>query len=320
MPVREQRPLDVRVEQLLAQVPWAHTSGFYRALDLRFRVRTCDPALGTYLESLLVPFEVDESSDGPVEEVVWFSGLERGPVHERRFVTYVGRRRIAATPRRSLALASLLWAFNREVVARAEGCLLLHAAAAERDGIVVLLPASQNSGKTTLCAGLLRRGYRYVTDEAVAVDTVTGCVRPFPKALSLDSGSWPLFPDQEPRLGQAQSSYVRDQWHVPAVSLGAEVAGSRVGMPRVLLSPRHAAGAEGMVSPLRPAEAVLLLHENSFNGSTWGQDGLSAAARLVQGCAVVGRLSVGDLEEACDVVDRAVELALAVPSPEEPPS
>lgn len=297
-------------------MPWGGTIGPCRALDLRFGVRVCDPALSSYLEPILLPF----ADDGPVEDVVWFSVLERAGRRRPRLVVYAGGHQVRATARRSRSLDSLLWSLNRLVVATAERCLTLHASAVERHGVVVVLPATQNSGKTTLCAGLLRRGYRYVTDEAVAVDVATGETRPFPKALSLDPGSWPLFPDLEPELPDEQRMYVGQQWHLPAARFGSQEARPPVGAPRVLLSPSYRIDADSTVTPLRPAEAVVMLIENSFNASAWGQAGLDAAARLVRGCAVAGRLDVGDLEQACDIVDRAVEQALASRPSEEPRS
>lgn len=308
--------LDRRVERVLAKVPWTHISGPYQALDLRFGLRTCDTALGSYLADLLLPFATDGSVDG----VLWFSGLDRVSRGSPAHVTYAGGRRLRATPSRRMMLNSLLWAFNQEVVAGAEGCLLLHASAVERDGVVVVLPAAQESGKTTLCAALLRHGYRYVTDEAVAVDVDSGRVRPFPKALSVDQGSWPLFPELAPRLAPEQRLFAEDQWHLPASRFAAAIADPTVAVPRVLLSPSHCPGVESRIAPLRPAEALLLLLENSFNLQDWGQAGLTAAARMVQGCSTLGRLSVDDLQQACELVDHAVDRALAHNNLKEPRS
>ena len=54
------------------------------------------------------------------------------------------------------------------------------------------------SGKTTLTTGLVRAGFCYLTDEAVSFDWETGVIEPFPKPLSIDPGSWFLFPELEP--------------------------------------------------------------------------------------------------------------------------
>jgi len=294
------------VEARLDDVPWVHRSGPYQALDLRFGVRTRDPALGQYLAATFA----DLAAGGGVEGVSWFSVLERGEGVRRRLLAYLAGRRLVATASPALALAYVLWALNQEVVASAQGAVMIHAAAAERDGVVVVLPAAQGFGKTTLVTGLLRRGYRYVTDEAFALDVASGGMRPFPKALSLEADSWPLFPELAPELSPAQATYLAAQWHIPASRLEAATACPDA-VPRVLIGPRYEIGATAVLSRLRPAEGLLLLAENSFNVPDWGQPGLLAAAQMVRGCAVVGKLTLGDLEAACDIVDRAVDEALA---------
>jgi hypothetical protein len=305
MPLLAERRLQALVAARLDQVAWGHQSGPYQALDLRFGVRACDPALGEYLADVLSAFAVESSQ----ADMTWFSALVVEDQPCRRLRAYVGGRRLVATRVPSLVPAYLLWALNQEVVGRATGSLLVHAAAAERDGAVVVLPGDQGSGKSTLVAGLLRRGYRYVTDEALAIDTATGRLRPYPKALSLEEGSWPLFPEMIPDLSAAQQTYAGAQWHIPAAHLGAKTMAPDA-VPRVVLSPRYRAGAPTAVKPLRPAEGLVLLVENSFNGAGWGQRGLSAAAALVRGCPVIGELSIGNLEAACDLVDLAMDEAV----------
>src|SRR5205807_2494097 len=52
------------------------------------------------------------------------------------------------------ALAMLMWHVNREAVASRPDLLLVHAAVAAWRGNGIVLPAAQESGKTTLVAGL----------------------------------------------------------------------------------------------------------------------------------------------------------------------
>ena len=70
-----------------------------------------------------------------------------------------------------LATATVLWHVNQQMVDRDQGKhLLLHAAAAERDGLLVVLAGSSGSGKSTTVAALVQHGFRYVTDEVVVLD------------------------------------------------------------------------------------------------------------------------------------------------------
>ena len=299
------RRLDGRISRLLAGVRWTHVSGPYQALDLRFGVRTSDPVLGSFLQTLFHPFR----GQGQLDDVLWLSGLERQRPSNRASA-YIGAHRLTVTTRRPLVLAALLWALNQEVVRSTKGCLLLHASAAERDGTVVVLPGPSGSGKTTLCAALLRRGYRYITDETVALDIATGRVRPFPKALSLDRGSWPLFADLAPQATDEHRHYIQEQWHLTSEQLGgAPPVGPEIGQPRIVLRPRYQDGATTIATAVRPAEAIQLLAENSFNATDWGQAGLDACAATVQGCTTLGRITFGDLNEACDIIDHAVAQA-----------
>ena len=79
----------------------------------------------------------------------------------------------------------------------------MHAGAIEWRDRVVLLPGVSNAGKSTLVAGLVRAGARYLTDEAACLDHETLVVRPFPKAIALDPGSFPLFEPARPVVDPA---------------------------------------------------------------------------------------------------------------------
>ena len=63
---------------------------------------------------------------------------------------YRGGRAILRRAPAGLAIARVVWEVNRGVVEDAQNQLLLHAAAAERDGRVVLLAGPEGSGKSTL--------------------------------------------------------------------------------------------------------------------------------------------------------------------------
>ena len=78
--------------------------------------------------------------------------------------------------------------------------MLVHAGAVEWDGHAALFPAPMESGKTTLVAGLVRAGARYLSDEAAAIDPETLLVHPFPKSLTIGAGSWEVLADLAPAV------------------------------------------------------------------------------------------------------------------------
>lgn len=84
-----------------------------------------------------------------------------------------------------------------------ERWLCLHAAAVKSssDKTIVFIGAS-GSGKSTLSTWLSQRGYQYLGDENVIVDTRLLQLCPLPTAANLKAGAWPLFPELEHRLSQ----------------------------------------------------------------------------------------------------------------------
>lgn len=194
------------------------------------------------------------------------------------------------------------WHVNRAVIERTvDSHVLLHSAAAVRGGVTVILPADQESGKTTTVAGLLRSGFDYVTDEAVALDPISAWVTPFPKSLSLDPGSWALFAECRPMHSPDR---VR-QWQVPACSLGAHVVRHVVPPPRVIVFPKYVAGADTTVLPLSKAEAVHELARMSFDFPRHASRNLATLGRVSRH-ATAARLVIGSLSEAIDAIDAIV--------------
>ena len=87
------------------------------------------------------------------------------------------------------ALAVLEWGLNLVVALRFHGFLMLHAAVLERDGGALVMPALPGHGKTTLCAALVHRGWRLLSDEFGIVRTGTTDFVPFPRPMPLKNES-----------------------------------------------------------------------------------------------------------------------------------
>src|SRR5437762_2465625 len=87
------------------------------------------------------------------------------------------------------AFAMLEWGLNWCVSAHCHQFLVVHAASVERSGLAVLLPGNPGAGKSTLCAGLVNRGWRLLSDELSLLDLATGGVVPLPRPVSLKNES-----------------------------------------------------------------------------------------------------------------------------------
>ena len=87
------------------------------------------------------------------------------PWHRRRYVVSVNDRVQFEPARLEEVLPYVDWAVNWEVPRVMPEYLQLHASSMEVDGLGVIFPGESASGKATLTAGLLARGWRYLCDE-----------------------------------------------------------------------------------------------------------------------------------------------------------
>jgi hypothetical protein len=77
---------------------------------------------------------------------------------------------------------------------------IIHAAAVEKDGICILLPAPSGSGKSTLTAALLQAGFIYMGDDFIPLESFSFDALPIPFALSIKESSWNVLRKFYPEL------------------------------------------------------------------------------------------------------------------------
>jgi hypothetical protein len=283
-----------------------HVAGPFAAFDQQFVIRCSDPAFAGFLRELYAPMGLTStnieapSSAGPTTAIY----LVATPTEHRDGHVSRDGVRIGSSPRRARVLGYLQWAINRQVIERsANERLILHASAAERDGVAVAMPAAMESGKTTLVTGLLERGFGYLTDEAVAVaDDLQ--VEGYRKPLSIDPGSFEVLARHRPQLPEALTGYFDDQWQVAAHGIGPVVARSRLGL---LVFPTYVRGAGTSFEPVRPASVIALAGPCTFGpaGAPLGTRRLRRLVRMAEQVPAF-RLISGDLDEACAAIIHAL--------------
>ncbi len=204
------------------------------------------------------------------------------------------------------ALPLLEWGYNWCISTQAHHFLMLHAAVVEKDGCALIMPALPGSGKSTLCAALMLRGWRLLTDEF-------GLIRPNDPQLRL----WPL---PRPVALKNESIKVIRDFSADAV-LGPTFPKTRKGdvahlMPstpsqrawaqpapaRWVLFPRFRAGSDTRLEPLGRGWAFLKLSGNSFNYKLQGARGFRTVAELVKRCPAYA-LDYSDLDQAIAAID-----------------
>jgi hypothetical protein len=274
-----------RLEQTCERAGWRYSRRL-RCVDFDWSILSNDAALAEYLTHLYDPCVV--GSPGPAKHV--FTVRRHKNVESIPVSVYRDGQAILRRAPEDLAIAQVAWEVNRGVVEDSDHRLLLHAAAAEHDGRIVVLAGPEGSGKSTLVDALVRSGLRYVTDETVAVTLPSARIAPYPKPIALHEAG-------------------HHQRLVPAREIRRDAVATSGGHPRLLVllsgyQPGRATGARAIPR----AEAAVALVEQAFNFRELGPGRLDVTAEVVSACDCY-RLEVGDLDEGCrlvvDLLDKA---------------
>ncbi len=224
----------------------------------------------------------------------------------RRFVISGSEGRMFSVRRIEEVLPHVEWALNWEVVRRMDGYLQLHAGVMEREGVGVAFPAAPGSGKTTLCAGLLARGWRFLSDEFALIDN-EGMIHPYPKALCIKEGSFavmehlglPMVQPRRYRKGKkGRVAYVNPRF------AGDESLGRKCRLAHVVF-PKYASGATPRLRTITRGETGFELAQLSFNLRKKSSVGMAMLMGALQ-TADCHRLASGEIDATCDLIEKTL--------------
>ena len=203
------------------------------------------------------------------------------------------------------AFPLLEWGLNWCVTAQCHQYLIIHAAVVERSGRALLLPAPPSSGKSTLCAALVARGWRLLSDELALVELGGRSLVPMPRPISLKNRSieavarfWPdaKIGDIVPDTLKGSVAHVRP----PGDSVRRR---DEAAAPAWIALPRYAEGARTELAPLSRSDAFMRLVDSAFNYNVHGRAGFESLADLVESCECRAFTYGGALDEAVSVFD-----------------
>jgi hypothetical protein len=156
--------------------------------------------------------------------------------------------------------------------------LCMHAGVVQGPDGIVAIPGRSGLGKTTLVAALVRGGFGYLSDEALAVDRTTGAVAAFARPLALDHAAWQLIcPDLDGQPVPGEEALVPREL---LGSLGAEGAP----VQHILLVSRRPGPVS--IRPERRGAAVEQLLRRSFNHFRDPEGSFRTIVALVRGATV----------------------------------
>jgi HprK-related kinase A len=205
------------------------------------------------------------------------------------------------------APAVLEWGINLVIALRYHCFLMLHAAVVEREGFALVLPAAPGSGKTTLCAALIHRGWRLLSDEFGIVRPGTIDFLPIPRPMPLKNESIPLIQDFAPEaswgpvIPNTRKGTIR---HLRPSR--ADIDQSAVPAPlRWVVFPQWRANAALDLRQIPPVEGFARIASNAFNYEMLGHEGFSTVKSLINACGCF-TLEYSRLDDAISVLDAMV--------------
>lgn len=197
------------------------------------------------------------------------------------------------------AFAFFEWGFNWAIHGHLHQHLILHAATLERDGHGLVMPGEPGAGKSTLCAGLVQRGWRLFSDELAQIDPISGQLIPMVRPVSLKNESIEVIRRFAPdavfgtRVEDTNKGAVA-HLRPPADSVRRACEPAAPGW---LVFPAYEADAAATLTPLSKGQAFMRAADNAFNYSLLGEQGFHALGDFVDACDCY-EFRYGDLEQA----------------------
>jgi hypothetical protein len=195
-------------------------------------------------------------------------------------------------------MTDVLNAVNRAVVARTP-LLAFHAAVVTRHGRSLVIPGRSGIGKTTLTACLLRRGWNYVSDEALSLEWHTGSLVSYPRPMALSPWS----------CGAAGgvSGVAADGEHLlRAVDVGADVDRTPGPVRFVVLPTRTPWQEHPSVARIDRNDALAELLQRGFTLHVDTARALVLTSALLRNSAAL-RVRLGNPLVAADVITAATD-------------
>jgi len=185
------------------------------------------------------------------------------------------------------AFPMLEWGINWCVAAHSHQYLIIHAAVIEQGGRAVVLPATPGSGKSTLCAALINRGWRLLSDELALYDIKQRLIYGMARPVNLKNLSIDVIQGHSPDAVMTSSVPDTTKGTV-ALMRPPEESVRRVAEPALpawIVLPRYQAGAAPQLEKYSKARTLMLIADQSFNYNVHGRSGFDAVGDLVEQCA-----------------------------------
>jgi len=178
------------------------------------------------------------------------------------------------------------WGLNWCVAKHANQYLILHGAVVEKGGHAIIMAGPPGCGKSTLCAGLVVRGWRLLSDELALITPKDGQLTALPRPVSLKNQSIHVLRDFAPHMTIGRecadtAKGVVAHMKVPGDSV---VRAHERAIPTWVIRPRYDRGTPAKLQGRSKAQTFMYVVKNAFNYSVLGVTGFETAAALIDAC------------------------------------
>jgi len=206
------------------------------------------------------------------------------------------------------APAMFEWGLNWAIANTAHQYLIIHSAIIEKDGYGLIMPGTPGSGKSTLCAALVNRGWRLLSDEMALLSLADGLIYPAPRPVSLKNKSIQIIKDFAPEaaFGNVVPDTLKgDIAHMVAPE-SALLQQSIPVKPAFLVFPHYQDNAEKQLKQLSKSRALMTLAEHAFNFNILGEEGFDAMANMIDQVECYD-FTYADLATALEGIDSLIK-------------
>lgn len=226
------------------------------------------------------------------------------PFGRKRYALYADGKQFGKDQRGEEVLPVLEWAINWRVIETRTEFVQIHAGTVARSGQGFILAGSSGAGKSTLVAGLLARGWDYLSDEFALVNPETLHLHAFPKALCIKSGSFGII-EQLKFPFCLRGHYVKALKGRVAYVKPDDVRPNAIAAPcpiRFVVFPRFRGEKKPSLYPIPRAQAAFMLAGHTMNRFQYGEQATPVLCNAVQG-AQCYFLETGHIEASCDLLE-----------------
>ena len=209
----------------------------------------------------------------------------------------------------SQAFATFEWGFNYCISSYSHQYLIVHAAVVEKNGYAVIMPAQPGSGKSTLCAGLVSRGWRLLSDELTLIPVENrDYVVPITRPVNLKNASISVM-----------KAFAPEQVFGPTVMDTAKGAVSHMRAPlesirriddlarqRLIIFPRYQINSETVLQPRSKARSFMEIAQQSFNFNILARTGFDILKNTITSCDCYD-FRYSKLDEAIVLFDKLID-------------